>query len=238
MALAALILSIFVGGFIAYRYIVAYFKNDENTGPNVLLPKEYQINRSVEADPRLIPLTNEEEKTIPISVNCHFTRCCNAEYVFCFYTETDSYILPRVQAKEGLHLLAEEGMKKLNMAGGEPFLYTKFLSEICKHAKVDLKLESVSIVSNGESKTSPIRAIADPCSSCTKITEKWLCDNHNYVNILAVSCDSFDGATNKAIGRADRGSGIPWDMSIICSKSATGAQNMPSSSSSTRSCAR
>lgn len=31
------------------------------------------------------------------------------------------------------------------------------------------------------------------------------------MDILAISCDSFRAETNKAIGRSDRGSGVPWD---------------------------
>jgi radical S-adenosyl methionine domain-containing protein 2 len=35
----------------------------------------------------------------------------------------------------------------------------------------------------------------------TKVTEKWLRENSQYVDILGVSCDSFDEATNIEIGR-------------------------------------
>jgi len=40
-------------------------------------------------------------------------------------------------------------MKKLNISGGEPFMLKETLCEILKFCKVELKLESVSIVSNG-----------------------------------------------------------------------------------------
>jgi radical S-adenosyl methionine domain-containing protein 2 len=45
-------------------------------------------------------------------------------------------------------LLKEAGMRKLNVAGGVPFLYRKFLAESLRNSKEDLRLESVSIVSN------------------------------------------------------------------------------------------
>jgi hypothetical protein len=45
-------------------------------------------------------------------------------------------------------------------------------------------LESVSIVNNG-----------------SKVTEKWMSEYAYYLDIMAVSCDSFDGETNKRIGR-------------------------------------
>ena len=45
-------------------------------------------------------------------------------------------------------------------------------------------MESVSIVNNG-----------------SKVTEKWMSEYAYYLDIMAVSCDSFDGETNKRIGR-------------------------------------
>jgi radical S-adenosyl methionine domain-containing protein 2 len=45
-------------------------------------------------------------------------------------------------------------------------------------------LESVSIVNNG-----------------SKVTEKWMSEYAYYLDIMAVSCDSFDGETNRRIGR-------------------------------------
>ena len=47
--------------------------------------------------------------------------------------------------------LANAGMKKINFAGGEPFLIKKgkYLGELVKFCKEDLCLESVSIVTNG-----------------------------------------------------------------------------------------
>lgn len=80
--------------------------------------------------------------------------------------------------------LRDAGMKKLNFSGGEPFLQPKELGELCRFCKVDLGLESVSIVSNG-----------------SKIQESWLKKFGEYVDILAISCDSFVEDTNKLIGR-------------------------------------
>lgn len=143
---------------------------------------------------RTISALSREEDVIPVSVNYFFTRHCNAECGFCFHTETTSYKLPITQAERGLRLLAEAGMKKINFAGGEPFLYPKYLGALCRYCKETLKLESVSIVSNG-----------------TKVTEKWLNEFSPFVDILAISCDSIHPETNAAIGRADRGSGVPFD---------------------------
>ncbi|CAG9862017.1 unnamed protein product [Phyllotreta striolata] len=127
-----------------------------------------------------------EPKIVPKSVNYHFTRQCNYECGFCFHTAKTSYLLSLEDAKVGLQLLKDAGMEKINFSGGEPFLPKRgaHLGELAKFCKSDLKLESVTIVSNG-----------------SLITEKWFRNYGDYVDILAVSCDSFCEETNKAIGR-------------------------------------
>ena len=127
----------------------------------------------------------------PISVNYHFTRECNYKCGFCFHTETDSYRLPVDEAKRGLKLLKEAGMKKLNFAGGEPFLYCKDLHQYLKYGKEDLGIESISIVSNG-----------------SRVTEEFLRNNAAFIDILAISCDSFNPETNIKIGRGTRGENV------------------------------
>lgn len=64
---------------------------------------------------------------VPISVNYHFTRKCNKECGFCFHTAKTSHVASPEEAKHGLSLLKRAGMRKLNFAGGEPFLYPKYL---------------------------------------------------------------------------------------------------------------
>lgn len=123
-------------------------------------------------------------RTVPVSVNYHFTRKCNKTCRFCFHTEKTSHVASEGDMKEGLKLLRDAGMLKINFAGGEPFLYKKRLAMLCQYCKVDLKLESVSIISNG-----------------TLIDEDWLKENGQYVDVLGVSCDSFNEQTNEAIGR-------------------------------------
>ena len=89
------------------------------------------------------------QKKSPISVNYHFTRRCNYECGFCFHTSKTSHMLSIEQAKQGLLRLKQAGMRKINFAGGEPFLYPKFLGQLVEYCKLELKLESVSIISNG-----------------------------------------------------------------------------------------
>lgn len=75
-------------------------------------------------------------------------------------------------------------MKKINFAGGEPFLYKSFLGAMIAFCKDELHLESVSIVTN--------RSLVD---------EVFLTKYGPYIDILAVSCDSFNEQTNLDIGR-------------------------------------
>ncbi|KAH3720912.1 hypothetical protein DPMN_063823 [Dreissena polymorpha] len=77
-------------------------------------------------------------------------------------------------------------MKKINFSGGEPFIVKKrtFVGELVKLCKQTLGVESVSIVSNG-----------------SLVSERWFEQYGEFLDILAVSCDSFDADTNEKIGR-------------------------------------
>jgi radical S-adenosyl methionine domain-containing protein 2 len=79
-------------------------------------------------------------------------------------------------------------MKKLNFAGGEPMMYPRFVGELAKYCKTELRLESVSIVTNG-----------------SLVRSEFLKTYASFIDIVAVSCDSFDEETNIQIGRG-RGS--------------------------------
>nr|QBA82272.1 viperin [Gadus morhua] len=135
-----------------------------------------------------IPDTKQKERpaTTPTSVNYHFTRKCNYKCGFCFHTAKTSFVLPLDVAMKGLTLLKEAGMEKINFSGGEPFLHEKgdFLGRLVQFCKVDLQLPSVSVVSNG-----------------SMIKENWFRKYGEHLDILAVSCDSFNEDTNKLIGR-------------------------------------
>lgn len=128
------------------------------------------------------------EKTIPLSVNYFPHRKCNYACKFCFHTDISSKTVSLDDAKRGLELLAKAGMAKLNISGGEPFLNPEFLGEIIMYAKKDLKLESTGIICNG-----------------SMVTLKWLDTYGDYLDIMGVSCDSFDEETNEQIGRKEKG---------------------------------
>ena len=65
--------------------------------------------------------------TTPISVNYHFTRKCNKTCAFCFHTEKSSDVASQADMARALTLLKQAGMRKINFAGGEPFLYPDLL---------------------------------------------------------------------------------------------------------------
>jgi radical S-adenosyl methionine domain-containing protein 2 len=142
---------------------------------------------------------------VPVSVNWFPNRCvvphntcysslrtyfrrCNYECSFCFHTSKNTFILPLDQAKEGLRALVDAGMCKLNISGGEPFLNPTYIGEVFKFCKEELNLESTSVVNNG-----------------SKVTEKWLDEYGQYLDIMAISCDTFDTETDLKHGRAEKG---------------------------------
>lgn len=84
--------------------------------------------------------------------------------------------------KKGLSLVEQAGMRKFNFAGREPFLYPKFLGSIIDYCKKELRLESVSIVTNG-----------------SLVTKRFSREHGAYIDVLAVSCDSFNGQSNIGI---------------------------------------
>jgi len=136
-------------------------------------------------EPKISKINNNINTSI-LSVNYHFTRQCNYKCEFCFHTNITSFVLPLDEAKRGLHLLQEAGMKKINFSGGEPFIHTNgsFVGKLVQYCKEELNIESVTIVSNG-----------------SRIKERWFQEYGRYLDILAISCDSFDEDTNKKIGR-------------------------------------
>lgn len=159
-------------------FIAVWIKSRRNRRPP-------QIPINVRVDDQTT--TKEGEPSLkPISVNYHLTRQCNYKCGFCFHTAKTSFVLPIEEARKGLTLLKNDGMEKVNFAGGEPFIVKRgaYLGELVRFCKEDLHLPSVTVVSNG-----------------SLITEKWFEKYGKYLDILAVSCDSFDPETNRLIGR-------------------------------------
>lgn len=130
--------------------------------------------------------TAPAKSVTPRSVNYHLTRQCNYQCGFCFHTAKTSFVMPIDDAQKGLRMLKDAGMEKVNFSGGEPFLPQRgrYLGQLVYYCKEVLQLPSVTIVSNG-----------------SLVTEAWFRKYGQYLDILAISCDSFNEETNRAIGR-------------------------------------
>ncbi|KAH3745341.1 IFN-inducible and antiviral protein [Pelomyxa schiedti] len=70
------------------------------------------------------------------SVNFHFLRACNYACIFCFHTATREPTSPLslTQCQRGIQKLYDAGTRKINFAGGEPFLRPDQLGAMCKFA--------------------------------------------------------------------------------------------------------
>lgn len=131
--------------------------------------------------------SSKPKQPVPLSVNYHLTRACNYKCKFCFHTSLSNDRLPIDEAKRGLRLLTEAGTKKINFSGGEPFLidHGRYVGELTRFAKEECQM-ATSIVSNG-----------------SLIAEKWFEMYAKYLDILAISCDSFNDDCNWQAGRTN-----------------------------------
>lgn len=131
-----------------------------------------------------MPLVQAQPKKIR-SANIHVIGLCNYRCEHCFdRCLTHKYLAPE-EWMPVLNYLRDSGIEKVNIAGGEPFLYPH-LDEMCILLKsMGFK---VSIVSNG-----------------SKIREEWLERMNKYVDWLGLSIDSPDEEDEILIGRNSRG---------------------------------
>ncbi|KAJ1634031.1 hypothetical protein T492DRAFT_903746 [Pavlovales sp. CCMP2436] len=120
------------------------------------------------------------------AVNFHFSRRCNYACAFCFHSQSNIDILPIEKLLQVVSLLADAGVRKLNFAGGEPFLFPVQLSKLLAHAK-DLGLYT-SIITNG-----------------SHLTGKWMRAHAQHIDMLGYSFDSASDKTNFAHGRWPKG---------------------------------
>ena len=137
------------------------------------------------------------------SVNYHYTRECNFNCGFCFHTQKTNFKLPIEKAIEGLRILKDYGVKKVNFAGGEPFIYPNYLGELIKKCKEDLKIEKISIITNG-----------------SLVKKNFFEKYGKYIDVFGVSCDSFNKETNIKIGRGRRGDNVKklFEIRNLCKK--------------------
>ena len=86
-----------------------------------------------------------------------------------FHTAKTSDGLTEGEARRGLRMLCQKGgMRKINFAGGEPFLRPKFLGNLVRYCKKELGINT-SIITNG-----------------SRVTEDWFRKYGEYLDILGV----------------------------------------------------
>ena len=127
----------------------------------------------------------------PESVNFHYTRLCNFSCGFCFHTKKSSDKLPIEDAIRGCDMLKKAGTRKLNIAGGEPFIYPRYIGELIKQCKENIKIEKISVITNG-----------------SLVKKDFFEKFGKYIDVFGVSCDSFDKETNIKIGRGKKGENV------------------------------
>ena len=121
------------------------------------------------------------------TVNLHFLRCCNYCCKFCFHRGMlDEKTLSINQWMRIIDNIAASGVvKRVNLAGGEPFMLPKYVIEILKYAKS--KGIETSVISNG-----------------VNISESIFSKIDEWVDMLGISCDSGSDEINLLIGRHKR----------------------------------
>ncbi len=131
-----------------------------------------------------MPEIRKHEHTIQ-SANIHVIGVCNYRCAHCF----DRCLTHRMMEPKDwmpiLNYLRDNGIRKVNIAGGEPFLYPH-LEEMCRLLK-DMGFK-VSIVSNG-----------------SRITEEIIRKVRPYLDWLGLSVDSPDEEDEILIGRHANG---------------------------------
>jgi radical S-adenosyl methionine domain-containing protein 2 len=88
-------------------------------------------------------------------------------------------------------MLKKAGTRKLNIAGGEPFIYPRYLGELIKQCKENIKIEKISVITNG-----------------SLVKKDFFEKFGKYIDVFGVSCDSFDKETNIRIGRGKKGQNV------------------------------
>jgi radical S-adenosyl methionine domain-containing protein 2 len=88
-------------------------------------------------------------------------------------------------------MLKKAGTRKLNIAGGEPFIYPHYLGELIKQCKENIKIEKISVITNG-----------------SLVKKDFFEKFGKYIDVFGVSCDSFNKETNIKIGRGKKGENV------------------------------
>ncbi|MEK7606361.1 MAG: viperin family antiviral radical SAM protein [Patescibacteria group bacterium] len=116
-----------------------------------------------------------------LTVNLHITRHCNFHCGYCFAVYREIKDLPITAWKLIIQKLTVAGVGKINFAGGEPLLFQGLGSLIEATSEAGL---ITSLVTNGK-----------------LITREWCAQYLRWLNIIAISLDSFDRKVQHDLGR-------------------------------------
>ena len=125
--------------------------------------------------------------TKDLTVNFHFIRSCNYCCKFCFHRGNDDpTTLSLAKWKIVIdNIAASNRVKRINFAGGEPFMQKKLLMNMIKYAKS--KGLETSVITNAE-----------------LFTDKTFEEVNMYLDMIGISCDSGSNEVNMLIGRHNR----------------------------------
>ena len=127
------------------------------------------------------------------SINFHLIEACNARCAYCFATFPHLGKRHRLSISDQerlIDLLVDNGVGKINFAGGEPTL-VRHLGSLCERIKKRGRGQdrcAVSIVSNGKH----LRRLID--------------ESAQWIDWVALSLDSGDDDVNSSLGRTRKGS--------------------------------
>lgn len=121
------------------------------------------------------------------TVNVHFIRCCNYHCKFCFHRgcQDNTTLLNEEWDKVIDNIARSPLIKRINFAGGEPFMVPGLAKRLIRRAK-EKGLET-SVITNA-----------------SKFTNKLFNSIKNDLDMIGISVDSGDDDINYKIGRCSR----------------------------------
>lgn len=147
----------------------------------------------------MCPRSSSVKAKLPIpAVNFFITPHCNMKCRFCFAHFEDQSLLPWEDKARLLHVLAEAGMQKLTIVGGEPLLCRDLRKVVVKARELNV---TTSIVTNG-----------------ALVSSEWLRDMAPYLDWLGISIDTLDPDANQRSGRAVSGKPLPADHYLFVAR--------------------
>ena len=127
------------------------------------------------------------KSTKNLTVNLHYTRACNYCCKFCFHRgNDDTRTLKKEQWFQVIdNILKNDIVKRINFAGGEPFIIPALFKKLVHYVKE--KGCETSVISN-----------------CELFTNKLFNEVKDDLDMIGISCDSGSDMINEAIGRHNR----------------------------------